>query len=87
MKKLIFSLIMVFIIVFVMTSCGNRNYWDWEHDTYNYVHYIPENKCYAITSWKNNEIGIKVETKEYGILYFSEGTYILIGNKCPICNH
>jgi hypothetical protein len=31
-------------------------------------------------------MGIEVQTKEYGALYFSEGTYILVENKCPICD-
>ena len=87
MKKLLLSIMLLIIMGFTLASCGNRNFFDWEHDTYNYIHCIPDGKCYAITSWKNNEIGIKVVTRDYGNLYFSEGTYILVSNKCPICKH
>ena len=84
MKK-IFSLIMLLLIGITLSSCGNRNYFDFEHDTYKHIHCLSTGKCYNITGWKNNEIGVKVSTT-YGNLYFSEGTYILVEDKCPICN-
>ena len=83
MKKILTVLFVIILIV--LCSCGNRNYLDLEHDTYNYIHCIETGKCYKITSWKNNEIGIKVVTEKYGNMYFSEGTYILIENDCPVC--
>ncbi len=90
MKKLILSILLAAVLLFTslsLTSCGNQDYFDMEQDTYKYVHCISSGKCYKIKSWKNNEIGIKVTTESYGIMYFSEGTYILVGDKCPICNH
>ncbi len=90
MKKIL-SIIGILILsagmIFSLSACGNQRLFDYEWDTYKYIHCLSTNECYEIKSWKNNEIGIKVETKEYGILYFSEGTYILIGEKCPICAH
>ena len=43
-------------------------------------------RCVEISSWHNNDVGIEVKTKDYGSLYLSEGTYILIESKCPICD-
>lgn len=43
-------------------------------------------KCVEISSWHNDDVGIEVKTKDYGSLYLSEGTYILIERECPICD-
>lgn len=90
--KRILSIICISILAITMMfglgSCGNQRLFDIEADVYNYIHDVYNGKCYAITSWKNNNIGIKVVTRDYGNLYFSEGTYILVSNYCPICgNH
>jgi len=87
MKKLLLSIVLLFVCIITLVGCGNRHYWDMEFDEYKYVHCFITDECYKIVSWTDMEVGIKVETAEYGILYFSEGTYILIGDKCPICNH
>jgi len=87
MKKLLLTILLLFVCVFTLCGCGNRHYWDFEFDKYKYVHCLLTDECYQIISWTDMEVGIKVETTEYGILYFSEGTYILVGDKCPICNH
>ena len=73
-------------ISILLASCGNQRIGDWEWDTYNYIHCLETGKCYKISSWKNNEIGIKVVVENYGNMYFSEGTYILVESKCPICS-
>jgi len=83
MKKILAVLFAVMLVV--LCSCGNQRLLDFEHDTYNYIHCFETGKCYKITSWKNNEIGIKVVTEKYGNMYFSEGTYLLIENDCPVC--
>lgn len=90
MRKIlgIVGIILVSIIMICcLTSCGNRRYIDFEFDTYRYVHCKLTNECYEVESWTNMDVGIKVKTKEYGVLYFSEGDYILVGSSCPICNH
>lgn len=89
MKKII-SIILIITVLFLVcsltTSCnkelGFRNY------TFKKVHICvgDVNKCVEIEKWYDNEIGIEVKTKNYGALYLSEGTYILIEDKCPICN-
>ena len=83
MKKLLG--IALAISLLLLSSCGNQRLWDFEYDVYNYIHDVHNGRCYKIKSWKNNEIGIKVDTEDYGFLYFSEGTYILVEDKCPIC--
>lgn len=84
MKKLLS--IVLGLSLLILCSCGNRAYFDFEHDTYKHLHCFETGKCYNIESWKDMKVGIKITTKEYGILYFSEGTYMLVGEKCPICN-
>ena len=41
--------------------------------------------CLTVEKWYDNDMGVEVKTKEVGYLYLSEGTYILIGDTCPIC--
>lgn len=54
---------------------------------FNYVHCLASNECYRITKWIEDETpGVEVKTKEYGTMFFSEGTYILVETECPICN-
>ncbi len=54
---------------------------------YTRVHFYVGGKecCEEIASWHKNEIGCEVELANGNHLYLSEGTYILIGNECPIC--
>ena len=87
MRKLVVSIVLLFVCIITLVGCGNRRYFDFEFDGYGYIHCIPDGRCYKIKSWKDNEVGIKVETEDYGVLFFSEGTYILVEKKCPICNH
>lgn len=84
MKKI--CLILAFALA-MLTSCnlnvgfGNFTFSKIHIDTYNY------SGCYDIVSWNDTESpGIEVRTKEYGSIYASEGTYILIEDKCPICD-
>lgn len=43
-------------------------------------------KCIEIKKWHDDRTGVEVYSEEYGALFFAEGTYILIGDKCPICD-
>ena len=43
--------------------------------------------CFTIEKWYDNETGIEVKTKEAGSLCLSEGTYFLISDDCPFCDH
>lgn len=88
MKKIGFVLLAVLILsMFILTSCnmslgfGNFNYPK--------VHICVGgiNSCFTLTKWYDNDSGgIEVVTKEFGNLYLSEGTYILVKDKCPICD-
>lgn len=83
MKKIIcFIILLLYCLVLSSCnmSCGLGNF------NFNKIHCITTNECYTIKSWRNNEMGIEVNTKEYGSLYFSEGTYIMIEDECPICD-
>lgn len=41
--------------------------------------------CIEITRWYEAERGVEVKTKDFGNLFFSEGTYVMIEGKCPFC--
>ena len=41
---------------------------------------------YPYMKWYESESGIEVTTKELGSIFASEGTYILVEDKCPICD-
>jgi hypothetical protein len=47
-----------------------------------------EGKCATVIQWYDNSEGIEVQTREYGSLFLSEGSYILVedGSRCPYCN-
>ena len=43
--------------------------------------------CFDVKSWHDTEgTGIEVNVKDYGAMFLSEGTYILVEDECPICN-
>ena len=86
MKKILIVIIAI-MLIFCLTSCGNKNY-SLGNYTFRRVHIFTHNgqdKCLEIQSWHDDEIGIEVHTKEYGALYLSEGTYMLCESECPIC--
>jgi hypothetical protein len=82
MKKI--SLVLFLCFALFLCSC-NENI-GFGKFYFGKIHCTTTNECYELKSWRNNEMGIEVQTKEYGALYFSEGTYILVENKCPICD-
>jgi len=90
MKKLIAAALVAIILTMavIMTGC-NRNI---GLGTYSFkkVHILTHNgeeKCFEISSWREAEIGCEVKLKNGGSLWLSEGTYILVSDKCPICDH
>lgn len=86
MKKI--CLLLVFaLLTTVLASCGNYSagfgnysYKKIHIDTYHF------SGCYTVETWYESESGIEVTTKELGSIFASEGTYILIGDKCPVCD-
>ena len=85
MKKFIVLIMILILTLFTLTGCnmscspGNYNY--------NRVHISVGGKelCKEILNWHDNDIGCEVALKDGNSLYLSEGTYILIKDKCPIC--
>lgn len=87
MKKLFLLLITLLTCALMLASCGNYsaglgNY------TYKKIHIDTHHfsGCCEVEKWYESENGVEVLTKEYGSIFVSEGTYILIGEKCPICD-
>jgi hypothetical protein len=72
-----------------LASCGNKDY-GWGNYSFTKVHILDggatSGRCVAIVSWHDDDVGIEVRTVDFGTLYLSEGTYILIEGKCPICD-
>lgn len=65
-------------------SAGLGNY------TFEHIHFSDfsgNSGCATVEKWYDNSEGIEVKTKEYGAVYFSEGTYVLVENEnnCPFC--
>ncbi len=87
MKKLFLLLISLLTCALTLASCGNYsaglgNY------TYKKIHIDTHHfsGCCEVKKWYESESGVEVLTKEYGSIFVSEGAYILIGEKCPICD-
>lgn len=89
MKKFIALFLVLVIICCGLCACGNMSMglgtYDFEH-----VHITDhvESYCGTVIKWYDDSTGIEVLTKEYGSLFLSEGTYILIdtAEHCPYCN-
>ena len=86
MKKIAIFLILV-ILAMTLCSCGNQSI-GFGNYTFKKVHIDTPHfsGCYTIVNWHDNERGIEVKTEEVGSLFLSEGTYILVEDKCPICD-
>ena len=82
----IVAVVMVLVLAGVLSGCnmslglGNFEFNKVHIDTYHH------SKCFSVEKWYENGTGIEVKTKESGSMYFSEGTYILIADKCPFCD-
>ena len=84
MKKM-FVLILIFLMMFVMTSCDESL---GSQSDFNGIHILVHNGqdiCVRMKSTHYYNTGIRVETEEFGPLLLSEGTYIVYKDKCPIC--
>lgn len=86
MKKICLFLVAV-LTVLTLASCGNYSaglgnytYEKIHIDTYHF------SGCYTVEKWYESESGVEVTTKELGSIFASEGTYILVEDKCPICD-
>ena len=88
MKRIIALMLVIIMLVFVLTSCGNEN-WGFGNYNWTHIHFTDavEGHCATIISWHNNETGIEVHTQECGSIFLSEGSYILFdtAEHCPFC--
>ena len=82
-KKMLVSLLSLSLLA---TGCETSNSNSKEKDI-RYVHSVHNNECYELLGdiYFSN-LGVIVKTKEYGKLHFSAGTYIIVYDKCPICD-
>lgn len=90
----IFVFITIIIAIAVVVSpillrmSGNQRY-DWGSYTYEHVHICDgaTGVCATVEGWYEDEVGVELKTKEFGSIYCSEGTYILIEDSytCPFC--
>ena len=82
--------ILIVSIAAFVTSCGNHSIGIGEHE-WSHLHYCTfggESGCATIEKWYESGSGIEVKTTEFGSIFLSEGTYILISDSrdCPFCN-
>lgn len=86
-NKMIMVLMALMIAVAGLTGCGNQS-WGLGNFTFTHVHFSDNVKgyCATVDKWYDNENGIEVKTAEYGSMFLSEGSYILLdGAACPFC--
>ena len=87
MKKLCLLLAFALLTTALLTSCGNYSA-GFGNYSYKKIHIDTHHfsGCYTVETWYESESGIEVTTKELGSIFASEGTYILVGDKCPVCD-
>ena len=86
-NKMIMVLMALMIAVAGLTGCGNQS-WGLGNFTFTHVHFSDNvnGYCATVEKWYDNENGIEVKTAEYGSMFLSEGSYILLdGAACPFC--
>lgn len=85
MKKIIAVTAIVIASLTLFASCnksyglGNYSFKKVHVDTHN------GSRCLTVEKWHDDETGVEVKTKEAGALFLSEGTYIMIEDRCPFC--
>lgn len=89
MKKILTFIVCLVLLCACLTGCGNKALISPGNYNFTHIHFtdMTSGHCATIEKWWDNEQGIEVKTKEYGYLYCSEGSYILLesGSKCPYC--
>lgn len=85
-------LIAVFMTICCMCACLTGCNMGFGIGDYSFYHIHISDKieshCATVSKWYDNDNGgIEVNTKEYGSMFLSEGTYQLFENaeKCPYC--
>lgn len=89
MKKIVCLLLVIVVMMCCLASCGNQSL-GFGNFTFRHIHFSDAigGHCATIEKWYDNEQGIEVKTKEFGSMYLSEGSYILMedGTHCPYCS-
>jgi uncharacterized protein YxeA len=88
MKKNIIAIIAIITLITTsIVGCGNMSLGAGKYK-YEKIHVDTEHYsgCLPIDKWYENSIGIEVKATNYGHMYLSEGTYILVEDKCPLCD-
>ena len=86
--KLVALVCAIVITATSLVGCGNMDMVGIGSYTFNKIHIdtYGYTGCVEIEKWIENERGVEVKSKNYGHLFFSEGTYIMVGDKCPVCD-
>ena len=88
MKKIFAVVVAAMLMCAALAGCGNMSM-GFGNFTFTHVHFTDylEGHCATIEKWYDNSTGIEVKTKEFGSLYLSEGSYILVdtAEHCPYC--
>jgi hypothetical protein len=89
MKKIVCLLLVIVVMMCCLASCGNQSL-GLGNFTFEHIHFSDAigGHCATIEKWYDNSEGIEVKTKEFGSMYLSEGSYILVedGTHCPYCS-
>lgn len=90
MKKILAVLLILILTCTCLAGCGNMAVIDPGNYTFGHIHTdtYHDSMCFNIEKWWNDSMGIEVKTRECGILYFSEGDYVLVerATDCPYCD-
>lgn len=85
MKK-IFCFVLSIILMVMMTGCNmGIGFGKFEFNGIHCADFAGNVRDFTVIKWYDNSNGIEAQTEEAGSLFFSEGTYILYANECPIC--
>lgn len=86
MKKIVVSLIACLVIA-LFSACGNMSIGpgNYQFEGLHFADHAGNTRDFTILKWYEGGQGIEVQTEEAGSMFFSEGTYILYEDTCPVC--
>lgn len=86
MKKIIVILAILMLSI-TLCACGNQSLFG--NYTFKHIHFFTYTDAYCATidEWTDASTGIEVLTDEYGSMFLSEGSYIMMESSkdCPFC--
>lgn len=87
MKKLLSILLVLLLLIVTIFSGCNVSYGIGSYE-YNKIHVATHgySGCIDIDKWYDTSTGLEVKTEDGQSMFFSEGTYILVEDDCPMCN-